>query len=127
MFGRRRNNRTEPAQPPHGSVQSGVHVQAAVVANPDYANIKRQRAIFLQTGKQLQGQSGTVVGYDRGDPENSFRTVLQSASLPSIAMAAIGRPADAIRMAPTPEVTDLVMSNPDLDGYQALLWNRIAR
>lgn len=124
MFGRRRPPRISQGASPVALPGLRVHPELALVADPDYANIQRQRAIFLQTGKQLQGFSGQVVGYDRGDPANSLTQVLPGGPLPTAAIAQVGKPAD---QPPVAVIQDVVMSDPALDPYQAMLWNRISR
>lgn len=125
MFGRRARVAAPPQTPP-GNL--GYHTEVALVGNPDVVNIDRQRALYYRVGLGLQGLAGTVIGYDRGDPAHSLTAVINNPErTPTNAYAAIGRPADALTMAPTPEFSDMASTNPQLDPYNALLWNRIAR
>lgn len=119
-FSSRRQARTALPPQPIGR----VHVEAAVVADPDTANIQRMRAINLNIGKGLQGYAGTVVGYDRGDPAVSLTTVMPGGNMPTAALAQVGRIAD---QAPPATIQDIAMSDPSLDPYQSLLWQRISR
>lgn len=123
MFGR-----TRRAVPPETrSDDFGYDRDVALVARADTISVNRNRALNYRIGVGLQGYSGTAVGYDRGDPANSLTTVLVGTPSPTLALATIGRIADATAMAPPAEITDIVMSDPALDPYQALLWNRISR
>jgi len=123
MFGRSRRQRpsTRPAE-------TNVVPEIGLTALPDYTSIARQQSLTGTIGATLRGYSGTAIGYDRGDPAMSFEGVLPGPlASPTAAMARIGRVADAAKMAPPAEITDIVMSDPALDPYQALLYQRIAR
>lgn len=124
MFNRGGRRRERPSE---GPKQLGVHTEVIVVGNPDTPVIQRLRALNHRIGLGLQGYSGQAMGYDQGDPANSMEYVIPTTTSPTSAYAAIGRPADAVAMQTPSEITDIVMSDPDLDPYQALLYNRIAR
>lgn len=123
MFFRRRA--APPADEPAGDI-FGYQKVTALVAVPDVRSIARERALNYQIGVGLQGYAGQAIGYDRGAPEMTLTAVMQPHTTPTASLADIGRHADG-STAPTPEVTDLVMSDPALDPYQAMLWARLSR
>jgi hypothetical protein len=122
MFGRRRARE----QPPTQVVPTGVHAQAVAVADPDSLNIIRERSLRNQLGHALQGQAGTIVGYDRGDPANSTMTVVRPLAIPSTAMAHVGF-SDAQRFTDPQQIYDLGTTDPTANAYQAALLARITR
>jgi hypothetical protein len=107
------------------AVLPNVHPQAILIADPDTPSITRERALRHQTGRQLQGHSGLVVDYDRGDPAHSIETVMLPRHLPSGAYARLGM-ADAQRL-PTTEIYDAATTDAELSAYQASMLARIAR
>jgi len=123
MFGTRRRQ----SRPSENPAVLSVVPEIGLTAVPDTLSINRERALLYSIGVGLQGYAGTAVGYDRGNVANSMTTVIDPLSSPTSAMANVGRIADAANMAPPAEITDIVMSDPALDPYQALLWNRIGR
>jgi hypothetical protein len=121
MFGR-----TRAQQPPTQALPVGVHAQAVAVADPDATNITRERSLRNQLGHSLQGQTGTIVGYDRGDPANSITAVVRPLAIPSAAMAHVGF-SDAQRFTDPSQIYDLGTNDPEMNAYQAALLARVTR
>lgn len=122
MFGRSRRAQQPPAQ-----IQAvGVQAQAVAVASPDALNIVRERSLRNQLGHSLQGQTGTIVGYDRGDPAHSITGPVRAQALPSAAMARVGY-SDAQRFTDPAQIYDLGTTDPTANAYQAALLARITR
>lgn len=121
MFGTRRRDR--PSERP---ADLAVVPDIGTIALPDVAAIGRQRALDHRLGAGLAGHAGTVIGYDRGDPAHSFERVVDPIRSPTAALARIGTPADATRMAPPPEVTDMASAF-ELGAYQSTMWTRGSR
>jgi hypothetical protein len=119
--------RRRPAALPTTRQPIGAHQVTTLVGNPDTPVIQRERGLRHVIGAGLQGHAGTAYGYDKGDPANSFETVVQTARQPTAALAGVGRIADAVQMQAPMQITDIAMSDPALDPFQELLWNRIAR
>lgn len=124
MFRSRRRDVT-----PVAGGELGYHTEIAVVGDPDRPAIARQTMLFAEIGAGLRGYSGTVVGYDRGDPANSLTAVMPqpATETPMQAAARVGHIADAAKMAPTPQFADQAALDPALDPYQAQLFYRITR
>lgn len=112
---------------PDAAAPLGVQAVAVAVAAPDTPAITRERALRYQTGRQLQGVSGTVVGYDRGDPANSITTVIPSPAdgMPTHAYARLGM-ADGIILT-QPQIYDNASNDEQLTAYEQATLARIAR
>lgn len=124
MFGRTRHAAAAAAPGSAGRIQ---HVLVPV-PEADTANINRYRGLVGQIGAGLQGGSGYVIGYDRGDPAHSLNAVIPVATTPTAAIADVSRPADAALIAPTPQWQNMVSTgDPGQDAYQVALFQRIAR
>lgn len=121
-----KSRRAAPADEPPGDT-FGYRRVVALEAVPDYATIHHSRALNYSIGLGLQGHTGQVIGYDRGDPATSLNAVMPPQSNPTLAMAHVGHLSDALSTAPPAEITDIVMTDPALDTYQEMLWNRITR
>lgn len=121
MFGRRRAE-----QPPTQAATVAVHAQAVAVADADTVSITRERSLRNQLGHSLQGQTGTIVGYDQGDPANSITTVMRPIALPSEAMAHVGF-SDTQRFTDPQQIYDLGTNDPEMNAYQAALLARVTR
>lgn len=131
MFGRRRQQTATQA----GRPASGYHTEAVVVGNPDVPSIGRVRRLFVENSLGMQGQSGEVVGYDRGDPANTLTADLaqvypgEAVPNPVTAQARLGV-ADQIVLG-TPTYADVpattAESIADGSSYRELLRRRIAR
>lgn len=112
-----------PRMPAGGTV--GVYAAPVATAAPDTVNINRDRAIRRMIGRGLQGHSGTVIGYDRGDPANSITAVMAPMHSPTQAIAQVGAK-DQILLA-QPEIYDQASNDPDLSAYEQNLFRRILR
>lgn len=122
-----RLNRRRPAAAGPPAVLPGVHPQTVLVADQDTDALEREAGLRHMTGRQLQGVSGYVVGYDRGDPANSYERLVPRASQPAAAMAHLaGHNALSDRL-PGTEVYDTATTNEQLNAYQAAMLARIAR
>lgn len=124
----RRLRRREADKLPTRQQDFGFHRETIVVGNPDRPVLRRERALRQQIGHGLQGYSGQVRGYDRGDPAHSLTALVNAGPHPTAALAAIA-PAklrDAATLDPA-EYSDRALTNPDLDPYMAALWNRLNR
>lgn len=102
-----------------------VHPQTVAVADLDHDGRAFEQAIRYQTGRQMQGMSGIVVGYDRGDPAHSEERVMPLTTLPSRAYAQLGM-RDTQRL-PQSEIYDTGSTDAELTAYQAAMLARIAR
>jgi hypothetical protein len=122
MFGRGQQRSSAGGAPP---VLTTVHAQPIMVADPDTFAIRRERAIRNVEGRGLQGNTGYVLDYDRGDPAHSFEQVLQGTSVPANPYANLGI-AEAVILAQT-EIYDQAINDAELTAYEANLLSRIAR
>lgn len=107
-----------------------MHLEAVLVANPDTSALNRERALRLALGRPLQGGSGSVIDYDRGDPAHSFTGYAPPGLAPRVnaAQAAIGRsPSQALATLPDAEIYDLATNDGELTAYEQTMLARIAR
>lgn len=113
----------------HARIPSGgpvrVYPVAVATAAPDEVNERRERALRRIIGRGLQGHSGTVIGYDRGDPENSITAVMAPVHNPTAAMARIGM-RDGLLLDQA-VVQDQATNDPELSAYESAMFMRIAR
>lgn len=124
MFGRKKTvtARADTA----GHQLGGYEAVTALVARPDGAAIDRVETLNARVGATLRGYSGTVVRYDRGDPVVSLTGPVQSVPYAPVAaaLAQIGRPS-AVAGVAVPEFSSLAFTDPSLDPWNALLWQRL--
>jgi len=114
-----------PAAP--GRALSGYVAQTVMVARPDTAVIGRLDALTGRIGASLAGRTGTVIGADRGDPTRSLtgpvRGVIDGVST-SMAEITSGPGSHPLGV---PDYADSASTNPALDPYRSLLWDRMQR
>lgn len=114
---------TPTAAPP---IPVPIYASPVAVAAPDELNQVRERSLRHQLGHGLQGGSGTIVGYDRGDPGHSVTGPVQNVPSPTSAYARLSY-RDEQRILEQPQVYDQASTDPELDAYQASLLSRIGR
>lgn len=115
-----------PKRPGRGA-PTGYHAETILVANPDTRAIARLRVLNQRIGLGLQGHTGTPYGYDRGDPARSLTGPVPTAGASiTAAQARIVSPhANSVR--PTMNYSDVPLTSPELDPYNALLFNRMVQ
>lgn len=126
MFGRKRAARDVPP-PVLSGATLGYRQVIGLEAEPDVRNIQRDRGLRWQIGRTLQGDSGAVIDYDRGDPAHSLEAVVPPRTTPTQAIAQVSRIQDQAVIGGVPEISGVPMTDPNLDPYAALQWWRAAR
>lgn len=129
MFGRRRHQALQG-----GANATGYHTEAIAVGDPDVPNRRRVGRLFAETNLGMQGHSGEVVGYDRGDPAHTLSAdlglVAPGAFIPDpiTAQARLGI-ADQITLSKAPSYAEVpsVDAIASGDSYKQLQWARLGR
>lgn len=134
MFGRRRSSAPTQA----GRPATGYHTQTAVVGDTDAPANARVARLFFENNLGMQGHSGDVVGYDRGDPAHTLSADLalvhpgQYVRNPINANARLGL-ADQVLFSATPDYGEVAsvdpaqITDPNNGSYRQLLWQRLER
>lgn len=119
------NAQTAPAATPAATV--AVAPARIAVAAPDTLNQVRVRSLLHQVGVTLQGASGGVVGYDRGDPAHSVTGYVNTAQqLPTTAYAH-QRFRDEQRLTDQAVSYDLATTDARFNAYKLNQLARISR
>lgn len=128
MLGMFRRAAAAPSGTGAGSMPSAVAVGSAAVAvaAPDAQNIYRIRALQHELGMGMQGYTGTVYGYDRGDPANSATGPIDYAQ-PQPTGAFAKQTFTTQMLLDQPQIYDSATNDPAQAAYRANLLARIAR
>lgn len=121
MFGRPTRTAVPPGDPA-GHVPRGFTAETVLVALPDTRAINYVGALGTVLGRGLAGHAGTPYGYDGGDPMVTLTGPVPGRPTPTAAYAKIAGPNPA---KPIPQYSDLALTDPALDPYMALLWQRM--
>ncbi len=92
-------------------------------AVPDYAGRARQQSLDQIWGATLNGKSGVILGYDRGNAALSFQGPVNVVQNVAAALNAHGSAAGIYK--PQLEFKDAAGGNPNLDPFRRLMYARM--
>lgn len=105
----------------------GFHRESILVADPDGPSSARVLGLQAFAARGMQGATGTVIGYDKGDAAHSLTGPVNAAPSPTVAVANVSKPSDSVMLGPVAEYSDLASADPEQGSYAEQLFSRIGR